>query len=420
VMGLAPYGTPRNSDLILEHLLDLQEDGSFRLNMEYFSFPYSRTMVRKEFADLFRVPPRAPESLLTETHFDIAASLQTVTNTIIQRMATHVQRQTESKKLCLAGGVALNCVANGVLWKQGLFDDIWIQPAAGDAGGALGVGLYIWHEVLGERRAGATAGRDLMMGSYLGPKFSDSQIKAALGERRIPYRELAARDIPGTAADMLARGSIVGWFQGRMEFGPRALGARSILGDPRSPGMQRLMNLKIKYRESFRPFAPSVLRENVSEWFELDGKEGSQLGHPGRGYDSPYMLLVAQLREDKCIPMSIDEQNLFGIDKLNVARSVIPACTHVDYSARIQTVDSETNPRFHQLLTAFAGLTGIPVLINTSFNVRGEPIVCSPDDAINCFLGTELDALIMENVLVRKTDIPESMRLDYKNEFAPD
>lgn len=420
VMGLAPYGTPRSADLILEHLLHVEEDGSFRLNMEYFSFPYSRTMVTKEFADLFGIPPRTPESLLTEAHFDIAASLQAVTNNVIQRMATHAHRQTGSRKLCLAGGVALNCVANGAVWKQDLFDDIWIQPAAGDAGGALGVALYIWHEVLGERRVGASARRDLMMGSYLGPKFDDSQIKAVLDERRLPYRELAGQDVAVVVAEMLARGSIVGWFQGRMEFGPRALGARSILGDPRSPAMQRVMNLKIKYRESFRPFAPSVLRENVVEWFEFDGKEGSQLGHPGRGYDSPYMLLVAQVREDKCIPMSIEEENLFGIDKLNVARSVIPACTHVDYSARIQTVDRETNPRFHQLLTAFAALTGIPVLINTSFNVRGEPIVCSPEDALNCFLGTEIDALIMENVMVLKSDMPPEMRLDYRDRFASD
>ena len=421
VMGLAPYGTPRYAGLILERLLDLRDDGSFRLNMDYFSFPYARVMVREEFADMFGLPARSAESLLTETHFDIAASLQEVTNTVIHRMAKHLHRHTGSKKLCMAGGVALNCVANGLLWKDGPFDDIWIQPAAGDAGGALGVAFYIWHEVLGERKAAPEpSGRDLMNGSCLGPAFSASQIRAVLQERGIPYRELPSGDVATEAAKLLAQESVVGWFQGRMEFGPRALGARSILGDPRSPNMQRLMNLKIKYRESFRPFAPSVLREKVSEWFDIDGKEGSQLGRPGRGYDSPYMLLVAPVREDKCIPMTGDEQKLFGIDKLNVTRSVIPAVTHVDYSARIQTVESEGNPRFHDLLTAFAELTGVPVLINTSFNVRGEPIVCTPDDALSCFLGTGLDALIMENVIVRKSDVPAGMRLDYKGCFDSD
>ena len=420
VMGLAPYGTPRFAPLILEKLVELRPDGSFRLNMEYFSFPYDWVMVRDSFARLFGLPPRSSETLLTETHFDIASSLQHVTNTIVFGMANHLRQQTGKRKLCMAGGVALNCVANGVLWSKGPFEDIWIQPAAGDAGGALGVALYIWHDVLGERRVGSAGEKDLMRGAYLGPSFQPAEIKAALDDRGIVYRELDHDDIPRVAVDLLREEAVIGWFQGRMEFGPRALGARSILGDARSPRMQRTMNLKIKYRESFRPFAPSVMREHVNEWFDLEGKQGSQLGRPGEGYDSPYMLLVAPVRADKCSPMSAAEHELFGIEKLNVARGAIPACTHVDYSARIQTVDAQTNPRFHALLAAFNEKCGVPLLVNTSFNVRGEPIVCAPDDAINCFLGTELDALIMENILVLKTDIPESMRRDYKAAFSLD
>ena len=420
VMGLAPYGTPRFAPLILEKLVELRPDGSFRLNMEYFSFPYDWVMVRDSFAKLFGLPPRSSEALLTETHFDIASSLQHVTNKIVFGMANHLHQKTGRRKLCMAGGVALNCVANGVLWSKGPFEDIWIQPAAGDAGGALGVALYIWHDVLGERRVGSAGEKDLMQGAYLGPSFQPAEIKSALDHRGIIYKELDHDDITRIAADLLRDEGVIGWFQGRMEFGPRALGARSILGDARSPRMQRTMNLKIKYRESFRPFAPSVMREHVNEWFDLDGKQGSQLGRPGEGYDSPYMLLVARVKADKCSPMSAEEQELFGIDKLNVARGAIPACTHVDYSARIQTVDAQTNPPFYALLAAFNEKCGIPLLVNTSFNVRGEPIVCTPDDAINCFLGTEIDALIMENILVLKADIPEHMRLDYKTAFSPD
>lgn len=421
VMGLAPYGSPRYASLILDKLVELRPDGSFRLNMEYFSFPYDWVMVRDSFTRLFGLPIRSPESLLTEKHFDIAASLQEVTNTIVLGMATFLSARTGQRKLCMAGGVALNCVTNGLLWRNGPFDDIWIQPAAGDAGGALGVALYIWHEVRKERKIRPrTNHRDLMNGAYLGPSFTAAEIRSALDRRGIAYQELAERDIPDVVADLLLDEAVVGWFQGRMEFGPRALGARSILGDPRSPRMQRTMNMKIKYRESFRPFAPSVVRERVAEWFDLEGRPASQLGQPGSGYDSPYMLLVAPVRPDKCFPMSEQEQQLFGIEKLNVARGLIPACTHVDYSARIQTVDAATNPRYHALIRAFGEKSGTPVLVNTSFNVRGEPIVCTPSDAINCFLGTGIDALIMENILVLKRDVPLSMRMDYASGFDLD
>ena len=421
VMGLAPYGTPRFTSLILEHLIELRPDGSFRLNMQHFSFPYDWVMVRESFTELFQLSSRTSETLLTEKHFDIAASLQEVTDIVVCRMAEHLRRRTGQRQLCMAGGVALNCVTNGVLWRSSPFDDIWIQPAAGDAGGALGVALYIWHDVLGERKSSrGPRGGDLMQGCYLGPAFSATEIKLALDRRGIRYRELDDASIGDTVADLLASEAIVGWFQGKMEFGPRALGARSILGDPRSPGTQRTMNLKIKYRESFRPFAPSVMREHVSEWFDLDGKPGSQLGAPGHGYDSPYMLLVAPVKAEKCVAMSDDEKRLFGIEKLNVVRSSIPACTHVDYSARIQTVDRATNPRYHAMLASFAAKTGTPLVVNTSFNVRGEPIVCTPDDAINCFLGTEIDALVMENVLVLKAEVPEAMRTDYKEGFDLD
>ena len=421
VMGLAPYGTPRHTSLILEKLLELRDDGSFELNMDYFSFPYDWTMTRQAFADLFSLERRSPETLLTEEHFDIAASLQETTNIVVSRMAKHLHTVTGRRKLCMAGGVALNCVTNGVVWRDGPFEDIWIQPAAGDAGGAVGVALYIWHDVLGERRVmRSKRGNDLMQGSLLGPAFKTSEIRAMLDARGIRYTELSDDDVPRVAAEMLAREKIVGWFQGRMEFGPRALGARSILGDARSPGMQKTMNLKIKYRESFRPFAPSVLREKTADWFELDGRETSQLGRPGEGYDSPYMLLVAPLRADKCFPMSAEEQQLFGIEKLNVVRGALPACTHVDYSARVQTVDGQTNSRYYRLIKAFAERTGTPVILNTSFNVRGEPIVCTPEDALNCFLGTDIDALFMENILLRKSDIPDSMRLNYTKAFSPD
>jgi carbamoyltransferase len=421
VMGLAPYGEPHYVDLILDKLVQLGQDGAFQLNMKYFSFPYSHVMTNRAFAKLFALPPRLPESPLTQAHFDIAASVQKVTEVIVSRMAQHLHMITGLKRLCIAGGVALNCVANGRLLQEGPFDDIWIQPAAGDAGGAVGVAYTIWHEVLGRRRpTHCPVGTDLMQGAYLGPAFTPDTIKATLDQRGIPYDELPHDMVAETTARLLAEGQVVGWFQGRMEFGPRALGARSILGDARSPSMQQTMNLKIKYRESFRPFAPSVLRERVSDVFELAGHPQSILGTPKTGYDSPYMLLVANVKADKCTPMTDEQQNLFGIDKLNVVRSSIPACTHVDYSARIQTVSRQTHPLYHEMIAAFDRLTGSPVIVNTSFNVRGEPIVCTPDDAINCFLGTEMDTLVMETLLVRKTAIPKSMCLDYKDQFQLD
>lgn len=421
VMGLAPYGTPKYASLMLEKLIDLRDDGSFRLNMEYFSFPYSNEMVTPAFWRLFDLEPRKSEGRLTQKHFDIAASIQEVCNVAVRRIGEHVHRVTGSRNLCMAGGVALNCVANGLLWRDGPFTDIWIQPAAGDAGGAVGVAQYIWHDVLGERKSLTAQGRDLMQGAYLGPSFSAEEIRLAIEKRNLKYTCLEDEQVPEIVADYLTREWIVGWFQGRMEFGPRALGARSILGDPRSPGMQKTMNLKIKYRESFRPFAPSVVRERVGEWFYLSGKTGSMLGgNDGAGYDSPYMLLVAPVRDEHTTPMTEEQQRLFGIDKLNVPRSSIPACTHVDYSARIQTVDGETNPRYHKLIDEFGRRTGVPMVVNTSFNVRGEPIVCSPDDALNCFLGTDIDVLVLENFVLLKSDVPESMKLDYKNRFALD
>jgi len=393
VMGLAPYGTPRYADRILNELMDLKPDGSFQLDMRYFGYVDGLTMTTDAFARLFDGPPRAPEAPLTQREMDLAASVQAVTEEVMLRMARHVHRATGLPNLCLAGGVALNCVGNGRLLREGPFERLWIQPAAGDAGGAVGVALAIYHKLLGKPRRLRPAG-DAMRGSYLGPVFADDEIATVLrqlGAVATRYDDETA--LVDRVAALLAEEKVVGWMQGRMEFGPRALGARSILGDPRSPRMQSVMNLKIKYRESFRPFAPSVLREHVHEWFELDG-------------DSPYMLLVAPVRPEHRLPMTAEQERLFGIAKLQVPRSTIPAVTHVDYSARIQTVHAETNPRFHALLRRFAERTGCPVLVNTSFNVRGEPIVCTPQDAYRCFMRTEMDALVLGSFVLLKADQP--------------
>ncbi|HZP42629.1 MAG TPA: carbamoyltransferase [Candidatus Binatia bacterium] len=392
VMGLAPYGEPKYAQLILDELLQLKEDGSFKLNMDYFNYLSGLTMTNGAFDRLFGGPPRRPESEITQREMDIAASVQVVTEEIMLRMARHVHRETGMANLCLAGGVALNCVGNGRLLREGPFQRIWIQPAAGDAGGAVGVALAIRHKVLGHERRHRSEG-DGMRGSYLGPAFSDEEIRRFLDSVGAVYERLPMDEVIDRTARALAAEKVVGWFQGRMEFGPRSLGNRSILGDARSTRMQSVMNLKIKFRESFRPFAPSVLRERVADWFELD-------------VDSPYMLLVAPVRQERRIPMSAEQQRLFGIEKLNVPRSDIPAATHVDYSARIQTVHRETNPAYHALLTRFAELTGCPVLVNTSFNVRGEPIVCSPRDAYLCFMRTEMDQLVLGSFVLDKPRQP--------------
>jgi carbamoyltransferase len=388
VMGLAPYGEPRYAERILDRLVEVRDDGSFKLDMRYFDYLHGLTMTNGAFDELFGGPPRRPESPLTQREMDLAASVQQVTEEIMLRMARHVHRETGMKNLCLAGGVALNCVGNGRLLREGPFERLWIQPAAGDAGGAVGVALAVHHTVLGGDRRVPSEG-DAMHGSYLGPAFTDDAIEDVLRSVGAVYEHLPESALLDRAAALLADERVVGWFQGRMEFGPRALGARSILGDPRSPRMQSVLNLKIKYRESFRPFAPSILREHVAEWFDLD-------------VDSPYMLLVAPVREDRRIPMTAEQERLFGIEKLNVPRSTIPAVTHVDYSARIQTVHRETNPLYHALLERFHALTGCPTLVNTSFNVRGEPIVCAPEDAWRCFMRTEMDHLVMGSFVLDK------------------
>ncbi len=406
VMGLAPYGNPIYADIIRTHLLKMRDDGSFRLNMAYFDYCTGLTMTNRRFHDLFGGPPRQPESEITQREMDLAASIQCVIEEAVINLARAAAKLTGERNLCLAGGVALNCVANGKLLKAGIFDQIWIQPAAGDAGGALGAALAVYHQMLDQPRH-IQSSNDAMKGSYLGPEFTASEIEAELracGAVFESYSETAAIE---ETAKALADGKAVGWMNGRMEFGPRALGARSILGDPRSPSMQRILNLKVKYRESFRPFAPSVLREDVAEWFELDT-------------DSPYMLLVADVLESRRKPMRESEQALFGIDKLNVPKSEIPAVTHVDYSARIQTVHAETNPRYHQLLTRFKAITGCPILVNTSFNVRGEPIVRSPTDAFRCFMGTELDLLVIGDTLLRKEAQSSEARADYTHQYALD
>ncbi len=394
LMGLAPYGRPVYADRILEHLIDLKDDGTFRLHMRHFAYATGLRMTNRRFDALFDGPPRAPESPVTQREMDIAASIQQVTEEVVLRLARTVHRELGVDHLCLAGGVALNCVANGRILREGPFSGpdggIWIQPAAGDAGAALGAALSVWHEYHGEPRG---SGTDRMRGAYLGPAFSGAEVRACLDSIGAPYRALADDALMPEVARLLDEGNVVGWFQGPMEFGPRALGGRSILGDPRSPRMQSVMNLKIKYRESFRPFAPSVLAERVGDCFDLSAA-------------SPYMLLVAPVRKELRVPMTPEQEGLFGIEKLNVPRSTIPAVTHVDYSARVQTVHADTNPRYHALLSAFAVRTGCPALVNTSFNVRGEPIVCTPEDAYRCFMRTEMDVLVLEDCLLAKADQP--------------
>ncbi len=450
LMGLAPYGEPKYVDKILTHLMDLKDDGTFRLNMDYFNYTVGLTMTNKKFDELFEGPPRQGEGQLTQREMDIAASIQVVTEEVVLRLCRTVKKELDVDYLCLAGGVALNCVANGRLLRENIFKDIWIQPAAGDAGGALGAALAIWYqyceqtrtvgdellavnnikpertevlttneertEVLATSQAVATVAKsvahltchDKMRGSYLGPRFTDAEILEYLDAVKASYHRLDDAELMPQLAEILAQGNVVGWFQGRMEFGPRALGGRSIIGDPRNAKMQSVMNLKIKYRESFRPFAPSILAERVADYFEID-------------HSSPYMLLVAPVKASLRIPMTPEQEQLFGIDKLNIPRSEIPSVTHVDYSARIQTVHKETNPRYYDLISHFERRSGCSILVNTSFNVRGEPIVCTPEDAYRCFMRTEMDYLVLENFLIPKSEqIPWKQDEAWKNEFELD
>ncbi|MEJ2535508.1 MAG: carbamoyltransferase [Calditrichia bacterium] len=407
VMGLAPYGEPKYVQLILENILDLKDDGSFQLNMKYFNFAAGLTMTNNRFHKLFGGPPRRRESLLTQREMDLARSVQEVTEMAMLNMARYVKKETGKKNLCLAGGVALNCVANGKILREGLFENIWIQPAAGDAGGALGAALAVWYQYLGFSRI-VDGNLDFQKGSYLGPEYGDGEIRKYLESKQIPFRELERDEIIKLTAELLSQENVIGWFRGRMEFGPRALGTRSILGDAGSPKMQKKLNLKIKFRESFRPFAPSVLAEDVSDYFELDRP-------------SPYMLLVAEVKKELQHQMNEEELKLFGIDKLNIPRSTIPAVTHVDYSARIQTVHKETNPDYWELIKKFQELTGYPVIVNTSFNVRGEPIVCTPEDAYRCFMRTEMDYLVLGNFLLDKTGQPEfADKKEWQKEYELD
>ncbi|MEG3980531.1 carbamoyltransferase [Microcoleus sp. T3B2] len=452
LMGLAPYGEPKYVDKILNYLIDLKDDGTFRLNMDYFNYTVGLTMTNKKFDELFEGPPRQAEGKLTQREMDIAASIQVVTEEVVLRLCRTVKKELDVDYLCLAGGVALNCVANGRLLREGIFKDIWIQPAAGDAGGALGAALAIWYqyceqtrtvsasstansieslktelittnsaveertEVLTANQAVATVAKsvahltchDQMRGSYLGPRFTDAEILEYLDAVKASYHRLDDAELMPQLAEILEQGNVVGWFQGRMEFGPRALGGRSIVGDPRSAKMQSVMNLKIKYRESFRPFAPSILAERVADYFEID-------------HSSPYMLLVAPVKASLRIPMTAEQEQLFGIEKLNIPRSEIPAVTHVDYSARIQTVHKETNPRYYDLISHFEKRSGCSIVVNTSFNVRGEPIVCTPEDAYRCFMRTEMDYLVLENYLLPKSEqIPWKQDDAWKNEFELD
>jgi carbamoyltransferase len=406
VMGLAPYGEPKYAGLIRDHLIEIKPDGSFNLDLSYFDYCTDLQMTNGKFDALLGGPPRKPEEWLTQRHMDIAASIQSVTEDAVAQLVDSVAARFGTRDLCLAGGVALNCVANGKVLRSGKVDRLWIQPAAGDAGGALGAALAAYHLYLDKPRLPHNS-LDGMSGSLLGPEFAQAEIEGRLRAAGARYEVLAEDAIIDETAQALVAQKAIGWFQGRMEFGPRALGSRSILGDPRAPDMQKRLNLKIKYRESFRPFAPSVRYEDVAEWFELDDA-------------SPYMLLVADVAEKHRVAMTDEQKALFGIDKLNVPRSTIPAVTHVDYSARVQTVHRDTNPRFHQLLSKFRDMTGCPVLVNTSFNVRGEPIVCTPEDAFRCFMGTELDVLAIGNCMLRKEEQLPSLRLDYSNAFAPD
>jgi len=408
LMGLAPYGVPRYADIIKEHLIDIKEDGSFRLNLEYFNYCTGLTMTNARFDELFGGPPRRPEAQLDQRHMDLAASIQEVTEEVVLKLARGIARETGEKNLCLAGGVALNCVANGKLLRDGCFENIWVQPAAGDAGGALGAALASYHiEAKQPRAVLGSSALDGMAGSYLGPDYDQDEIEQRLTQAGARFTRLSQEDMLQTTAQALADGKAVGWFQGRMEYGPRSLGARSILGDPRNPAMQKNLNLKVKYRESFRPFAPAVLKEHVSDWFDLDA-------------DSPYMLLVAPIAEKQRKPMSEQEEALFGIDKLNVSRSSIPAVTHVDYSARVQTVHEQTNPLFHALISRFHANTGCPVVVNTSFNIRSEPIVCSPEDAFRCFMGTDIELLVCGNAVLHKQDQTAAKQVDYRGDFELD
>lgn len=407
VMGLAPYGSPKYVKAIYDHLLDLKPDGTFRMNMDYFNYCTGLTMTSRKFDDVFGGPPRKPETQLTQREMDLARSIQEVTEEVMLRLSNTMHRETGVDYLCLAGGVALNCVGNGRILREGPFRDLWIQPAAGDAGGALGAALSAWHQHEGQPRTADNV-TDRMSGSYLGPAFSNDQVEARLKAIGAVYERLNDDELFDYVANDLAGEKVVGWFQGRMEFGPRSLGGRSILGDARSAKMQSVMNRKIKYRESFRPFAPSVLRESVSDYFQMD-------------CDSPYMLLVAPVQERRRLPFDPGQRDLWGIDLLNVPRSEIPAVTHIDYSARVQTVHKETNPRYYRLLKAFEGKTGCAVLVNTSFNVRGEPIVCTPEDAYRCFMRTEMDLLVLENCVLRKEDQkPLKEDSDWRKEFALD
>ncbi|HSP17013.1 MAG TPA: carbamoyltransferase [Thermoanaerobaculia bacterium] len=399
VMGLAPYGQPKFADAIRKHLIEIHDDGSFRMHLEYFNYAQGLTMTNERFHRLFGGSPREPETMLTQRDLDLAASIQEVTEEVMLKIARNAARETGQRNLCMAGGVALNCVGNGKILRDRSFDDIWIQPAAGDAGGAVGAGLAAWNMYGAPASAGGARRKaldlDAQNGSYLGPGFSQSEIESFLRDQSAPYTIVDDAQLLPRLARFIADGKVIGWFSGRMEFGPRALGARSIIGDARNPEMQKRMNLKIKFRESFRPFAPAVLAERVHEWFDLDRP-------------SPYMLLVADVKKEHQIPMTDEQQRLFGIDKLNVKRSSIPAVTHVDYSARVQTVHRQTNPRFHSLISEFHGLTGCPVVVNTSFNVRGEPIVCTPADAYQCFMNTDIDVLVLENALLMKEDQPRA------------
>ena len=408
VMGLAPYGEPKFVDVIFKNLIDVKEDGSFKLNMKYFNYATGLTMTNIHFNELFGQKVRDPKKeLLTSFHMNIAASIQVVIEKIILRIMTNIQEETKIKNLCLAGGVALNCVANGKILKNKIFKNIWIQPASGDAGGSLGAALGYWFKELSNPRHKNEGTSDEMFGSYLGPSFTEKEIEKNLNSLGANYKKYDKEEMIQITANELKNGKIIGWFQGRMEFGPRALGCRSIIADPRSDKMQKTLNLKIKFRESFRPFAPSILREDLNNWFELN-------------YDSPYMLLVADIKKKMQIPESHDNKNLFGIDRLNLKRSTIPAVTHVDYSARIQTVHKETNPNYHKLISKFKEITNCPILVNTSFNIRGEPIVCSTEDAFRCFMGTDLDILVCENFILRKNEQNKNLLKNYKDKVDLD
>ena len=407
VMGLAPYGEPKYKDLIYQYLIDVKEDGSFKMNMDYFNYCVGLTMTNSKFHTLFGAPPRKPESKITQKEMDLARSVQEVTEEIVLKVAKHIKKETKMKFLCLAGGVALNCVANGKILRSGIFDDIWIQPAAGDAGGAIGCAFFTYYHYLENQRI-ADNKSDFMKGAYLGPEFKNDSIKSFLIKNEYPYQKLSDTELPEKIADLISNTKVIGWFQGRMEFGPRALGSRTIIGDARSSTMQKTMNLKIKYRESFRPFAPSVRAENISDYFEIDR-------------ESPYMLLVANVQKSKQVEISAEQNSYFGLEKLNLVRSVVPAITHVDFSARIQSVNYRTNPRYHQMITKFNDKYGCPVIVNTSFNVRGEPIVCTPKDAYLCFMRTEMDFLIIGNFLLdKKEQRPLAVDADWRNEFELD